>query len=461
MQSASLTSESSVYSAPDDGAEPERFEATSDGRYRVLGLLGSGGMGSVFEVEHTRLRRSFALKLLRAELGRDARLSQRFERETRTLAALESDYIVNIVDSGTLADGRPYFVMERLRGEDLRHLLERLPELPVARAVNLIIDACLGLQAAHAAGLVHRDLKPANLFVTSLDGAGERCKLLDFGVAKAADTEQTQPGALVGTARYMAPEQVSPDGALGPRTDVFALGVILYRCLTGKHPFESDSLERVLYNIVHTRPPAILRPGVPSELEATILRALGKSADERQSSALAFARELLPFANRVRELGPSTPWSVELPSTPQLPDGEATRDVTPAELVGSAPAVLPMAPASRGHWLGVTAAAALLVLASTSLGIWYGRSTQRASTAVALPAAPPLQAVASIELAPSAVAVAPPPPSPASSALGSSRPPRSPEKVQPPRAARVAPQPPATSRAQAPSWFNPQNPYGD
>jgi serine/threonine-protein kinase len=146
-------------------------------------------MGSVFEVEHTRLGRSFALKLLRADLAKNTLVSQRFEGEARALASLESDYIVSIVDSGVLSDARPYFVMERLRGQDLRQLLRGLPQLPVARAVNLAIDACLGLHVTHAHGLVHRDLKPENLFVTAVDGGRERCKLLDFGVAKLADSD--------------------------------------------------------------------------------------------------------------------------------------------------------------------------------------------------------------------------------------------------------------------------------
>ncbi|HYP87708.1 MAG TPA: serine/threonine-protein kinase, partial [Polyangiaceae bacterium] len=153
--------------APETGArqvEPSEpwSEGLIDERYQVIKRLGGGGMGDVYEVEHVRLKRLFALKLLRAELAGERELGLRFEREARDIAALHSDHVVSIVDSGTLSDGRPYFVMERLIGQDLKQLLAGTTELPVARAVNLGIDICLGLHAAHSAGLVHRDVKPEN-----------------------------------------------------------------------------------------------------------------------------------------------------------------------------------------------------------------------------------------------------------------------------------------------------------
>jgi len=461
MQNARLASEPEPLRRSDGGADD--FTGTSDGRYRVLGFLGAGGMGSVFEVEHTRLRRSFALKLLRADLAKNELVSQRFEREAQALASLESDYIVSIVDSGVLNDARPYFVMERLRGEDLRQLLRSLPLLPVARAVNLAIDVCLGLHVTHAHGLVHRDLKPENLFVTAVDGGRERCTLLDFGVAKLADTDQTQPGALIGTARYMAPEQVAHDGALGPRADVFALGVILHRCLSGKHPFEADSLERVLYKIMNSEPPPIDRAAVPRELESVILRALSKQAELRPDSALAFARELLPFANTVRELGPSTPWRVDLAAIPRVGESEPTPT---AGLTGLEP-LAAAEPANsvnrRRRWLGPAMACAGVVAAAS----WSAFSMRTAEK----PPAPKLAGqtrnaptpVASTAVTPSAL----PAPAPAAA--------KDPDAVTPPldsaavsarpaglrRPAHPAKSAPVDNVPRSPNWFDPRNPYGN
>lgn len=460
MQNARLASEPAS-ARPLEG-DAEGFIETSDGRYRVLGLLGAGGMGRVYEVEHTRLRRSFALKLLRADLAKNVLVSQRFEREARALASLESDYIVSIVDSGVLNDGRPYFVMERLRGEDLRQLLGSLPELPVARAVNLAIDVCLGLHVTHAHGLVHRDLKPENLFVRAVDGGRERCTLLDFGVAKLADTDQTQPGALIGTARYMAPEQVAHDGALGPRADVFALGVILHRCLSGKHPFEADSLERVLYKIMNSEPPPIDRTAVPRELEAIVMRALSKRPEHRPDSALAFARELLPFANTIRELHPSSPWRVDLVATPRVAESEPT----PTEgLMDAAPLVAaePVGIASRGRrWLGpAMACAGVLAAASWSVFSMRSRATPgstppmatdtRAATPVTTAAAPPAVLAQAASAAATGSAMAPPP----GSAVSRARPAGSRTPARPAKSA------PLSSAPRSPNWFDPRNPYGN
>lgn len=459
MKTARHDSELESALASDD--EARDFTATSDGRYRVVGFLGSGGMGSVFEVEHTRLGRSFALKLLRRDLAKDALVSQRFEREARTLASLESDYIVSIVDSGLLAHARPYFVMERLRGADLRQVLAGLPEVPVARAVNLAIDVCLGLQIAHARGLVHRDLKPENLFVTAVDGGRERCKLLDFGVAKQADIDQTRPGALIGTARYMAPEQVAHNGELGPRADVFALGVILHRCLSGKHPFESDSLERVLYKIMNEPPPPIAREAVPRELEAIVLRALSKQPQLRPDSALAFARELLPFANTIRELAPSSPWRVEVLPTPQVGEGEPTPAVG-LLLTQPLPHAMPSVVASKPRrWLGPAVASGCVVLAAWLGAVWAG-SSARSRPPRLMPAETSSASPVSID------PTAPPPPSASTSAPaapGATTAPLGPASVGPRPTTVRAPRPsksaPASAAPRSPNWFDPRNPYGD
>lgn len=297
-----------------EAREREPLGENIAGRYRICGHLGSGGMGSVYEVEHLRLGRRFALKLLRPDWVRDRAMVERFEQEVRATAALHSQHVVSIVDAGELDDGRPYFVMERLLGQDLSRLLKQERELPVGRAVNIAIDACLGLHAAHATGLVHRDLKPENLFITTSDEGRDLCKVLDFGVAKIGSQAQTRPGALVGTARYMAPEQIALDGVVGPRADLFALCVILYQCLCGQHPFEADSLERVLYKIMTETVPSldIVCPRVPAALSALIQRGMAREVETRPASALELAEALSAFAGERHEVSDAAaPWRLE------------------------------------------------------------------------------------------------------------------------------------------------------
>ncbi len=330
-----------------------------DGRYRVTQRLGEGGMGEVYEVEHSRLKRPFALKLLRAELAADSELVARFDREARAVATLHSDHVVSIVDSGTLSDGRPYFVMERLLGQDLKQVLAENERLPVGRAVSMAIDICLGLHAAHSAGLVHRDLKPENVFVTLGDDARERCKLLDFGVVKLTEHDHTRPGALLGTARYMAPEQVAHGSEIGPAADLFALGVVLYRCLAGQHPFAADSLERVLFRVMNDTPPTLGAP-VPAELAALVNRALAKAPSERPRSALDFARALARFSPQARTLESVTSFQVGT----ALCDDPTLSELTSPDSTPALEARASSAPAAPRRSLLLFSAAVLLIVAT-------------------------------------------------------------------------------------------------
>lgn len=291
-------------------AEPELLsEGTfvSD-RYRVLGLLGRGGMGTVFEVEHLQLGKRFALKVLRADLRRDAALVALFVCEQQLLAALQSEHVVSVLDSGKLEDGRPYFVMERLHGEDLRSLLERAGPLPVGRAVNIALVVCQALQMVHSSGVVHRDLKPENLFIARGDDGRDVVKLLDFGVAKRGPQRDAFPGTLVGTVRYMAPEQIC-NGAVGPQADIFAIGVILYECLAGKRPFQADTLERTLFAIMNQEPPTLeqVRAGLPPALSRTVQRALAKRPEDRYESVVTLGEELARCLSPLAVSSPRAP----------------------------------------------------------------------------------------------------------------------------------------------------------
>jgi serine/threonine-protein kinase len=272
-------------------------ETILGGTYRIIRKIGAGGMADVYEVEHVRLGSRFAAKVARS-LVRDESTHRRFFREARMLANLRSDHIVTVFDvSGPDVDP-PFMVMELLLGQDLRELLRSTPTLAVERAVKLASHACLGLIAVHAAGVVHRDLKPENLFVSSCDTGEEWCRLLDFGVIKASQGTSTQHGGLIGTIKYMAPEQIENSGRVTPLSDVRSLAAILYECLVGRPPFEAPSVEQLLYRILNERPDSMrsLRADVPLELDQIVMRALEREPSLRFPSARAFADALRPFA---------------------------------------------------------------------------------------------------------------------------------------------------------------------
>ncbi|HVR19317.1 MAG TPA: serine/threonine-protein kinase [Polyangiaceae bacterium] len=295
--------------------------------YRLIERLGGGAMGEVYAAEHLRTGRQVALKLLRSDLGGDGRAVRRFDREVRALAAMDSEYVVSILDCGTSEEGVPYLVMERLLGEDLRGLLDRTERLPLRRALYLALDACRGLRAAHASGLVHRDLKPANLFVTRRENGEELCKILDFGVAKLDSSAATHQGTVIGTVRYMAPEQLTDGANAGPRCDIYSLGAILYECLTGVAPHSGDTVQELMFNIVnHDVPPATNHVSeLPAEIHRILERALARDPSRRFASAeamLSSLEALLPESAQSRsELDPTGTY--DLPH--RAPDGESLR----------------------------------------------------------------------------------------------------------------------------------------
>ncbi|MGK3966588.1 serine/threonine-protein kinase [Sorangium sp. So ce1667] len=258
-------------------------------RFEIDTLLGEGGMGVVFEAWDREARRSVALKLLRDV---DEATSARFDREAEALAALSHPGIVGYVAHGTTALGERYLAMERLVGVTLAARLAEGP-LGVRDAARVGHGVAAALAAAHEKGLVHRDIKPSNIFLEN--GSVERVKLLDFGLARGKDAPAvTGAGSLVGTPSYMAPEQVRGAGSPDARTDLFALGAVLFECLTGRAPFTGADTEAVLVKILVERPPAVreLRPLTPPALEALVARMLSKDPAGRPASAAEVAREL-------------------------------------------------------------------------------------------------------------------------------------------------------------------------
>jgi eukaryotic-like serine/threonine-protein kinase len=259
-------------------------------RYRRREVLGHGGMATVQLAQDTELDRPVALKLLADNLAANEEFKERFLREARLAARLSHPNIVAVYDVGE-EDGRPFIVMEYVEGEPLSDLLEARGRLEPEEARSLALQACAGLAVAHDAGLVHRDIKPQNLLVTP----GGTLKIADFGIARSLDgTRLTQAGTVLGTAGYLAPEQAAGEDVTAAG-DVYSLGAVLYELLTGRPPYDADSLAELF---VKQRDGAIvpvreLAPKVPAKLEDAVMRALARMPEYRPDSAAAFADELV------------------------------------------------------------------------------------------------------------------------------------------------------------------------
>jgi serine/threonine protein kinase len=273
-------------------------------KYRILRVIAEGGMGVVYEAQHAVVKRRFAVKFLRTDLADRRDLLTRFHREAQAAGALESENIAAAIDFGIIPDGTPYIVMEHLVGESLGSLLAREGCLPVERAVDLCLQACRGMQAAHAAGIVHRDLKPENLFLCRREDGTDLVKVLDFGIAKLEQIElnsaATRTGTILGTPAYMSPEQARGDKSIDHRTDVYGLAAILFEMLSGKKPHPGDSHNAILHHIA-TQPAVSLhsvQPDLPAPLVDTVERALSCNRDQRHASVEELALALAPFAKR-------------------------------------------------------------------------------------------------------------------------------------------------------------------
>ena len=268
-----------------DPASDPLLGTVIDHRYRVERVVGGGGMGLVYAVCHTKLGKRFALKALRADLASEPEVAQRFIQEARTAAAIEHPGLVETTDFGHLPSGQPYFVMEFLEGESLSQTLRRTGPLPVTRALEITRQAAAALFAAHEHGIVHRDVKPDNIHLGSSDGVRDRVKVVDFGLARVAGaSRRTKAGIIFGTPHYMSPEQASGD-ATDQRSDIYALGAVMYEMVSGRPPFEADTYMGVLSEHLHRAPtpPTELRPDTPLllEVEPLILRCLEKDPVNR------------------------------------------------------------------------------------------------------------------------------------------------------------------------------------
>ena len=282
---------------------------TIDRRYRVEALLGEGGMGLVYRVTHTGLNKPLAIKVLRRENTGDPEVLARFRREAESASAIGHKHIVDINDFGVLGDGSTYFVMECLEGMDLIDALDATRRMPEERALHIATQICRALGAAHDAGIVHRDLKPENVFLTTRDDTADFVKVLDFGIAKVANgpSRITKQGEVLGTPHYMSPEQCEGED-VDHRTDIYALGVLLYEMLTGHVPHDADTMMGILTKHMYEDPipPKVRVPQVSSELEGVILRCLEKKPERRYQTMRALEEDLSRIDQGERPSGPDT-----------------------------------------------------------------------------------------------------------------------------------------------------------
>jgi serine/threonine-protein kinase len=274
------------------------------GRFRIDRLLGSGSMGFVVAAWHLELDQPVALKLLNADVFEQAEAAARFRREVRAAARIKSEHVCRVIDVGSVEQGSPYMVMELLDGNNLEEELLRRGTLPVPEAVGYILEAVEALAEAHASGIVHRDLKPANLFVARRADRSRLLKVLDFGISKSmvdshgpGDMSLTRTGVIIGSPLYMSPEQMRSTKDADTLSDIWALGAILFQLVTGRPPYEGETIPELCAKLFseNAPPPSTVRIGLPSALDAVIQKALAREPSKRFQTVAELGAALVDF----------------------------------------------------------------------------------------------------------------------------------------------------------------------
>ncbi len=359
-------------SAGDAVPDPSLLGRVVGRRYQLVRMLGDGGMGAVYKSADQVLRRFVAIKMLHPSTARNPAAGDRFQREARAAAAIGHPNIIDILDFG-MDDGRPFMVMEYLRGRSLSQLLATEGRLGVARSCSIAAHTLAGLAAAHERGILHRDLKPANLMIIQRYGDRNFVKVCDFGFAALMGHTTAEDGktltperTLVGTPAYAAPERLRGDDRRDPRTDVYSVGVVLFEMIAGRRPFDAPTFAELAKKVRHEPPPSLrsFRTDVPEALDRVIQRALSKAIEDRWKNAGDLAAALVPFGGRnvtLEDDHPSDSFAFEVlelkardsrkkgtrPSL-ELPDGgRPERAVAPRVAPAPTPGPITKAPPAR------------------------------------------------------------------------------------------------------------------
>ena len=410
----SLGQEEQPRTRADDAVLPEGHIIA--GKYRVERIVGRGGMGVVYLARHIALEEPVAIKVLLPDMMEIAGMVSRFEREARAASKIKSEHVARVSDVDRLPSGVPYIVMEYLQGIDLAALRRKVGPLPIAEATTHIAQACDAIAEAHGLGIVHRDLKPSNLFLTERRDDRRMIKVLDFGISKVEnprDQDTTSTGMTMGSPKYMSPEQMKSLRDVDGRTDIWALGAILYDLLAGRPPFLAESMAQVCTLVLHGEPPPLrsLRPEVPLELKDIVERCLRKVPTERFATADDLARALSPFCVPgtvklpavVRQQLPSVtvPVYLDEPEPEPASRGTATRrlddpgpppaEPLPAPSAGTLATWDAPAPAPRRSRAAAVVIAGVLLVAGAAFAMSYGGAQPEAPAQAG--GSPPAQAV--------------------------------------------------------------------
>ncbi len=306
-----------------DAADDPLLEEVLLGKLRVLRRIGAGGMGAVYEVEHLLTRHRRALKILHPRLGTDSNAVERFLREASVAGTVKSPFVVDTYDAGTLDDGSVYVLMELLEGRSLGDELRDHGPMSSSRVVSLMHCACEGLGAAHAAGIIHRDLKPENLFVTWDQSGDESLKVIDFGVSKFNErhitpSTLTADGAMIGTPVYMSPEQLDGGKNVDERSDVYALGLVMYEALSGRRAYEASDLFQLVAKIARGdyTPLDALVPGIEPAVMSVVDRAMHRHVAARYPTVRSLQADLQAIRTA---LGQDVAFATTYPDTSQPP----------------------------------------------------------------------------------------------------------------------------------------------